>query len=80
MLLIPSGYPTSPIDMFYFRPPILRIDGGEIASLADETHFGRIWQRWSRHYLPDQWRDGVDNVATHIAFIENVLKSELGNA
>ena len=74
MLLIPSGYPASGIDMFYFDPGVCRQDGVSINALGPEEHFGRHWQRWSRHY---QWRPGIDNLSTHITFIGNQLNSEL---
>ena len=74
MLLIPANYPAGAIDMFYFVPSIARIDGLDISALAPEIHFERTWQRWSRHY---QWQPGIDNIATHICFVGNQLKSEL---
>lgn len=76
MLLIPDSYPAGMIDMFYFNPPVERQDGVGIGALANETHFGQQWQRWSRHY---EWRPGIDNVATHITHVSNELKSELKN-
>lgn len=79
MIIIPPNYPVGIIDMFYFSPHISRTDGQAIDALADETHFEKAWQRWSRHYLPGQWRPSVDNVATHITLVGNILKSELGN-
>ena len=77
MLLIPPDYPTIPIDMFYFSPDVHRTDGGGINALAPEVHFGIGWQRWSRHYPPNKWRPGIDNVATHVTYVGNILKSEL---
>lgn len=74
MLLIPANYPAGMIDMFYFAPSVFRADGIGIGALLDEIHLGRIWQRWSRHYT---WLAGRDNVATHICFVGNQLKSEL---
>lgn len=74
MLLIPAEYPMAQLDMFYFAPGISREDGFAINALADESHFLIRWQRWSRHY---EWRPGVDNVASHVAFIRNQLTSEL---
>ena len=74
MLLIPAEYPTSGLDMFYFFPEVSRADGFPIGALASETHFGVVWQRWSRHYA---WRPGEDSIATHITTMGNVLRSEL---
>ena len=75
MLLVPSGYPGVPIDMFYLHPPIQRRDGNAIAALAEESHFGTTWQRWSRHY---EWHPGEDTVATHIEYAKNELHAEAG--
>ena len=73
MLLVPSGYPGVPLDMFYLNPPIRRRDGAAIEALADETHFGVTWQRWSRHY---QWTPGEDNLVTHLEYVKNQLAVE----
>ena len=78
MLLIPPGYPISPLDMFYFSPGVSRKDGRNISALAEESHFGRTWQRWSRHYL-NEWRPGIDGVATHITYVGNQLRFEIEN-
>ena len=75
MLLVPSGYPGVPMDMFYLHPPIQRRDGNAIAALAEESHFGTIWQRWSRHYV---WQPGEDSVATYIEYVRNELQAEAG--
>ena len=74
MIMIPDNYPTANIDMFYFSPDIKREDGAAIGALSNETHFGRNWQRWSRHY---DWRAGVDNIVTHISYVYNQLKFEI---
>lgn len=73
LLLVPSGYPGAPIDMFYLRPPLHKRKGGTIPALADEAHFGTVWQRWSRHY---EWKPGEDNVAKHIQYVGHELAKE----
>ena len=75
MLLIPSGYPGSPLDMFYFAPSLNTTNGRTIGALVSETHFGRTWQRWSRHY---QWRPGIDTLVTHIEYVKNEMKGAIG--
>ena len=70
MVLVPSGYPGVPLDMFYLHPPLQKANGASIPALADEAHFGRTWQRWSRHY---EWKAGQDNLATHIEYVQNEL-------
>ncbi len=74
MIMIPDNYPTANIDMFYFSPDVKREDGTAIGSLNNEAHFGRNWQRWSRHY---DWRVGIDNIVTHISYVYNQLKFEI---
>ena len=74
MILVPHGYPGEPLDMFYFEPPLAKADGTALGAIAWEEHFGRTWQRWSRHY---RWAPGSDNLVTHIEFIVNQLRSEV---
>lgn len=75
MVLIPSGYPGSGLDMFYFDPPLNRLDGQAIGcSDSIETHFARQWQRWSRHY---QWNPGSDFLVNHIEYVRNELEEEV---
>ena len=75
MLLIPSGYPGSGLDMFYFDPPLSRSDGRVIGcSDSIETHFAQQWQRWSRHY---QWNPGSDFLVNHIEYVRNELEKEV---
>ena len=75
MILIPSGYPGSGLDMFYFDPPLNRSDGQVIGcSDSIETHFARQWQRWSRHY---QWNPGSDFLVKHIEYVRNELEKEV---
>ena len=74
LILIPNNYPMAHLDMFYLDPGIARKDGKPIEALQDETHLGKKWQRWSRHY---QWRAGLDDIKTHMYIIENSLKKEL---
>ena len=73
MIIVPNGYPGSMLDMFYFDPPLQRIHGQAIHALASEFHFGRQWQRWSRHY---QWQPGYDSLVTHIERAKNLLSVE----
>lgn len=71
MVLVPSGYPASPLDMFYFDPPLATEDGADAGALSIEQHFGRHWQRWSRHY---EWRMGEDDLCRHIEYVSNELQ------
>ena len=74
LLRLSSGYPDVPPDMWWFDPPVRRVDGGEIAATqAYERHLGREWQRWSRHLAPGQWRSGVDCLESYLAIIRREL-------
>ncbi len=74
MVLIPSGYPGSALDMFYFDPPLARSDGVGIKALASESHFERSWQRWSRHY---SWTAGEDSIVSHVEYVKRQLRHEV---
>ena len=75
MILVPSGYPGAALDMFYLDPPLARSDGVSINALASESHFGRSWQRWSRHY---GWEAGVDSLVSHVEYVKRQLRLEVG--
>lgn len=75
MLLIPDSYPAAALDMFYFCPAISRQNGIPIGALANEEHFGKTWQRWSRHY---EWKVGEHNIASHLRHVRSFLEAELG--
>lgn len=72
LILIPAGYPASPLDMFYFDPPLRNADGRDAGALATEEHFGRHWQRWSRHY---QWVPGQDDLTRHVEYVWHELQT-----
>lgn len=71
MVLIPAGYPASPLDMFYFGPPLSKVNGHDAGALSIEEHFARRWQRWSRHY---DWSPGKDDLTRHIEYIWHELQ------
>ena len=76
LLRLAPGYPDVPPDMWWFSPSVRRADGAEIpATQAIEHHFGRPWQRWSRHLTPGQWRSGVDCLESYIAIVRNELRA-----
>ena len=64
LIMIPVGYPTAPLDMFWTFPEITLANGAapETTEMRQEFH-GKNWQRWSRH---GAWRPGVDNLRTFI--------------
>lgn len=73
LLRLPLGFPDATPDMFWFDPP-LRAAGGAVIPGTEvlETHYGRAWQRWSRH-IQGQWRPGIDNLATYLAYVRRCL-------
>ena len=75
MLVIPANYPVAGLDMFYLAPGIQRKDGRPINALASETHGGRQWQRWSRHY---PWQSGY-GLANHMDAVKLSLSNDSPN-
>jgi hypothetical protein len=73
-----TGYPSTPLDMVYFNPPLSRLDGQGIgATQATQEIAGVAYQRWSRHRTEkNQWNPNFDNLETHIALIEYWLERE----
>ena len=80
-LLIPDNYSDSQIDMVYFRPPLARKDGRPIGALSTQNIAGSEWQRWSRHRTAaNPWRPGIDDVASHLALVDEWLQREFSRA
>ncbi len=77
---IPSGYPTTGLDMAFFSPAVRRLDGRAIARTeATQPIRGCNWQRWSRHYTAaNPWKPGDYSVMTHyllcLAWLERESK------
>lgn len=77
-LLIPAGYPETQIDMAYFKPSLIRNDGIAIRTITQENIAGEHWQRWSRHRgAENAWRPGIDDISTHLAYVDHWLEAEL---
>lgn len=69
LIRLPPGFPDAGPDMFWFSPPISRVDGATIpATQVTEQHVGRSWQRWSRH-IGSGWRPEVDDLRTYLAYV-----------
>lgn len=76
LLRLSPGYPDIQPDMWWFEPYVVRTDGRPIpATDAREQHLGRMWQRWSRHLNPGQWRVGIDSLESYLALVRSELKS-----
>lgn len=72
-LRIDPNYPMSQIDMAYFSPALGSTAGAAIPNLTAAQIFGATWQQWSRHRPPNAWRPGVDNLESHLAYVDNFL-------
>lgn len=73
LILLPSGYPDCPPDMFYTMPWLKLIASNCHPTGADCSHefLGRTWQRWSRH--SNEWRPGIDGIWTMLKRVETAL-------
>lgn len=79
LLRLSPGYPDIPPDMWWFDPSVKLASGTTLpATEVRETHLGRTWQRWSRHFSQGQWRSGVDCLETFLALIQRELRREAG--
>jgi hypothetical protein len=75
LIRLQPGYPDLPPDMWWFDPGLTLTNGTVIpATEVTESHIGRIWQRWSRHFNPGQWRSGVDGLESYVALIEHEVR------
>ena len=75
LIRLSPGYPDVAPDMWWFDPPVRRADGQELpATSVVETHLGRRWQRWSRHFNGGQWQSGVDGLESYLALIRQDLE------
>lgn len=74
LVRLSPGYPDVPPDMWWFDPPVRRIDGQPIAATQlQESYLGRVWQRWSRHLTPGQWRTGIDSLESYLSLVRKEL-------
>lgn len=76
LLRLQPGYPDVPPDMWWFSPAIVRTDGAGIAATqVNEAYLGRVWQRWSRHLDPGQWKSGIDTLESFLALVSGQLRA-----
>jgi hypothetical protein len=74
LLRLNPGYPDVAPDMWWFDPPVQRMDGASIQATEHfEHHLGRRWQRWSRHLTAAQWKSGIDSIESFLAIIQREL-------
>ena len=68
---IPANYPLAQLDMAYFFPHLVRVDGGPLRQAnVMQPIDGKQWQRWSRHYA---WVPGQHNICSHILLVRHWL-------
>jgi hypothetical protein len=73
LVILPPGFADVGPDMFWCCPAVTGTAGGVIpGTAAQHSEEGRTWQRWSRHIGAD-WRPGIDNLATYLAYIHQAL-------
>ena len=74
LIILPSGYPDVPPDMFFTIPWLRLESSGNYPRKADSflDFGGRKWQRWSRHN--NEWRQGTDGIWTMIKRVDAALQ------
>lgn len=78
LLRLPIGFPDATPDMFWVAPALTAKGAAIPGTEVTENHVGRSWQRWSRH-IGGQWRPGVDNLETYLAYVRRALAIAGGN-
>lgn len=80
LVRLPPGFPDAAPDMFWLDPAVHGSDGRVFPGTeASQIFIGRTWQRWSRH-IQQEWRPGIDNLATYMAYIRRCLDQASGVA
>lgn len=73
LIILPPGFADVGPDMFWCFPAVTGTAGGAIPGTEGQhSEEGRTWQRWSRH-IGNDWRPGIDNLATYLAYIRQSL-------
>ncbi len=72
MFRLQPGYPDLPPDMWWLFPAITTEAGGVIEATGSmESHFGLVWQRWSRHLNSNSWAPGIDGLKSFMALLDS---------
>lgn len=75
LLRLPGGYPDQRPDMFWFSEIITRTDGRQIPAIGVKGRYGgRVWQRWSRHMVPGEWRS-TDGIRGYLGYVRLCLRA-----
>ncbi len=81
LVVIPTNYNTSGIDMIWTYPHLTRVDGKPIPNASvpngdDPRYHGeKQYCRWSRHFPPESWKPKVDNIQKILGRIEWALRN-----
>lgn len=77
LIILPTGYPDVPPDMFYFQPELRLAPTNIYPAQADqlEVHFQQTWQRWSRHAPASEWRSGKDGLQSYVQRVVTALNT-----
>lgn len=76
LVIIPASYPNAEMDMFWLYPDAKLAGTNRYPINADQHQdfLGKKWQLFSRHYITQKWRTGVDSLVTHLRYVENCLE------
>lgn len=79
LIILPTGYPDVPPDMFYFQPEIKLSSTNAYPAQADQKpiHFQQVWQQWSRHAPASQWRPGRDGIQSYLQRVVTALNTAI---
>ena len=78
LLRLPLQFPQVSPDMFWTDPAVSYSNGGTPSQTqARESHMGRSWQRWSRHFGRSRWRPGTDDLRSYLRLIRSTLEKEV---
>jgi hypothetical protein len=74
LLRLASGYPDVPPDMWWCDPALVLVNGTKPqATESTEVYLGRNWQRWSRHFRPNQWQSHLDGLESYLARVRGEM-------
>ena len=77
-LPIPAMYPDVQIDSVWLSPCPRPLSGPPLYPLTEYPIDGRAWFRLCRHRTKENaWRPGVDDIATHLALVDQWLLQSL---
>lgn len=76
MVVIPSGYPTTPPDNFYTTPDLVLAGGREPGNTSHVDLEGARWRQFSYHVEASDWRPHAVVTEGHnlLTFLEAVEK------